>query len=86
MRRFAPLVLVLLFACDRRHPVEIYPGDVVANFMKSCTTRSSQRVCDCAIDSLQAHFTLEQFRGFEARLAKNDVPREMLDALAECRD
>ena len=78
------LVLVAALAC-RRRPADVYPADVVQNFMTSCTTRADDRVCRCAIDALQQRIPLEQFRGFERRLSAGDMPREMLDAVADCR-
>jgi hypothetical protein len=84
MTRAAVLVLVLAAAC-RGHQ-DVYPADVVTNFMTTCTTRSPKPVCRCAIDAVQERFTLEQFRAFELRLQAGDLPKEIMDAVAGCRE
>jgi hypothetical protein len=77
-------LLLLIVACRRE--ADVYPPEVVANFMKNCTLRSPQKVCRCALDAVQRRFTLEQFRAFEARTAAGEMPKEMMDAvMAECR-
>ena len=86
MTRARAAVLLLLsapLAC-RRVP-DVYPADVVQNFMTTCTTRSAARVCRCAIDAVQHRFTLEEFRGLEARLVAGEVPKEIVDAVEACR-
>src|SRR5206468_4115343 len=48
---------------------EVYPADVVQNFMNSCTSSatrsvgftSAQRMCGCAIEGIQKRFTLQEF-------------------------
>jgi hypothetical protein len=82
-RQVVRLAALLALAC-RRAP-DVYPSDVVANFMASCTTRSEERVCRCAIDALQQRFTLEEFRGFEGRMRAGELPQESMDAVAGCR-
>ncbi len=79
------IALVLGGALGCRREPDVYPADVVANFMKTCTTRSDTRVCRCAIDALQHRFTLAEFHGFEARMQAGELPKEMMDAVAGCR-
>ncbi|MCW5893229.1 MAG: hypothetical protein KIT14_22165 [bacterium] len=78
--------LALLAACEKsiEHP---YPDAVVEAFMASCRAQRGTTVesCSCSIEKLQRAFTLEQFRDFEARLARGEAPAEMFNAIAECR-
>jgi hypothetical protein len=83
MTRVALGVVLLLAACHR--DVDVYPADVIANFMSTCTTRSDAGVCRCAIREIQRRFTLEEFRGFEGRLQAGEMPKPLLDAVAGCR-
>jgi len=83
MRR-ALLVVVLgaLAGCRR---ADVYPPDVVRNFMASCTARTDARICRCALDALERRFPLETFQAFEARMRAGEMPKEMVDAVADCR-
>jgi hypothetical protein len=83
-RAFALLVLVLSAGCGGRHE-DVYPPEVVRNFLASCEERHDARGCRCALDILQARFTLEEFNAFEARMRRGDVPKELVDAVAGCR-
>lgn len=78
--------LALLAACGKpvEHP---YPDEVVEAFLASCRAQRGTTLesCSCSIEKLQRTFTLEQFRDFEARLARGEAPGEMFDAIAECR-
>ena len=84
--RMRPLLLLLLLlaACGRRQE-DVYPPEVVQNFMHGCTARSEERACRCALDALQSRFSIDEFRGFEAQMSKGEVPKEMADAAASCR-
>jgi hypothetical protein len=82
-KRAAVSVVLLAAACGR--PVDVYPPDVVANFMATCQKRSPQPVCRCAIDALQRRVTLEQFQAFEAKIRGGELPKEIVDAVAQCR-
>jgi hypothetical protein len=87
MARPGLVLLALLSAAPGCHrPVDVYPPEVVRNFMATCTTRSEERVCRCAIDALQRQFTLAEFQGREARMQAGEVPKDVLDAVAECRE
>ncbi len=84
--RCLPLLAVVAVACGGDPPtVHQYPKEIVDNFIKSCRERGDEANCRCAIDRLQNTFTLEQFQAMEARLAKGEVPKEMVDAVADCR-
>jgi hypothetical protein len=85
MKRRALVLVVVCGALGCRREPDVYPADVVRNFLTACTTRSDERVCRCAIDTLQHRFTLEQFEGFEARMRTGEAPKEMMDAVGECR-
>jgi hypothetical protein len=75
--------VVLAAACARHE--DVYPPDVVRNFLTACVPRADERICRCALDALQRRFSLEQFRAFEARMRAGDMPKEMLDAVTGCR-
>lgn len=85
-RRLLLAALVLLAACKPaiENP---YPPEVVETFMASCREQrgATMASCSCSIDKLQRAFTLEEFRAFELRLAAGQIPKEMLDAVAECQ-
>ena len=83
MQRRSMLLLAAVWAGCRH--ADVYPAEVVNNFMTECTTRSDARVCRCALDALERRFTLQQFLDFEARLRAGEVPKEMVDAAADCR-
>ncbi len=83
MRRRSMLLLATAWAGCRH--ADVYPAEVVNNFMTECTTRSDAGVCRCALDALERRFTLQQFLDFEARLRAGEVPKEMVDAAADCR-
>ena len=57
--RIALVVLVLLAACHRTE--DVYPKEMVDNFMQNCTQRGDKRSCRCELDALQRRFTVEQF-------------------------
>jgi len=78
------LAIVLAAACGS-HKEDVYPPEVVQNFMRSCRAGSEQRTCRCALDALQSHFTVEEFRALETRVSKGEVPKEMVDVTAACR-
>jgi hypothetical protein len=82
-RRAALLIAVACAACGGRG-ADVYPPDVVQNFMSACTAGSDERVCRCALDALERRFTVEQFLGFEARMRGGEMPKEMIDAVAGC--
>jgi hypothetical protein len=84
MPRLVALLGALLAVACRRDP-DVYPADVVANFLSNCTTRSDQAVCRCAIDQLQQRFTLEEFRRVEARMRAGEMPAEAVQAVQGCR-
>jgi hypothetical protein len=65
--------------------VEAYPPDVVENYMTACTQRGTARGCRCTIDAIRRRFTVDEYLAMEARIAKGDVPREMLVVIDDCR-
>jgi hypothetical protein len=65
--------------------VEAYPDDVVQNFLTACGQRGDARSCRCTFDAIRRRFTIDEYLAMEARIAKGDVPREMLAALNDCR-
>jgi hypothetical protein len=75
-------VAAALAGCRRR---DVYPPDVVENFMRACQGRSPERVCRCALDAVQHRFTLAEFRALEQRAATGETPKELVDAVADCR-
>jgi len=85
MRSRAALLVALAGAACGRRSADVYPPDVVQNFMSECTARSNERACRCALEVLERRFSIEQFRGFEARMREGVVPEEMVDAATGCR-
>lgn len=65
--------------------VEGYPEDVVENYLKACRQRGDARMCRCTIDAIRRRFTIEEYRAIEARIAKGEMPKELLAALDDCR-
>jgi hypothetical protein len=78
------LVLLVASAACAGPSRDVYPAEVVRNFMDACTRRSDERVCRCALDTLQGRFTLEEFRAFEAEVRAGEVPKPMVDAVGDC--
>ena len=54
-------------------------------FVASCKTNASESVCRCAIDRIQRRLSLDEYLAFENRIAQREVPKELVDATAECR-
>jgi hypothetical protein len=77
------LVLLALSGC-RGGPPNPYPPEVVEAFVASCRTRADEEVCRCAIDRIQRRWSLDEFKAFEARMANGDVPKELVDSVADC--
>ncbi len=65
--------------------MEAYPPDVMANFLASCTRNSDERSCRCTLDAIRRRFTIDEYRAIETRITRQDVPRELLAALDDCR-
>ena len=82
MRRQAALLITVACAACGGRGADVYPPDVVRNFMSACTARSDERVCRCALDALERRFSIEQFLGFEARMRGGEMPKEMMNAVA----
>jgi hypothetical protein len=65
---------------------EAYPPEVVENYMKACMQqRGTARDCRCTMEAIRRRFTIEEYRAMEARMARGDVPREMLVVIDDCR-
>lgn len=65
--------------------VEAYPPELVENFLAECAKRGDARGCRCTLDAIRRRFAVDEYLAMEARIAKGDVPREMLVVLDECR-
>jgi len=65
--------------------VEAYPEETVRNFLDACQQRGDARSCRCTIDAIRRRFTVDEYRAFEERIKKNDVPRELVAVIDECR-
>jgi hypothetical protein len=65
--------------------MEAYPPEVVENFLASCNQRGDPRACRCALDAVRRRFTIDEYRAYEARIARGDVPRELLAVVDGCR-
>jgi hypothetical protein len=77
------LALLAIASCGGGPP-NPYPDDVVKNFVDSCRTRAAESVCTCAIDKIQRRWTLDEFKALEARLAQGEMPKELVDTVADC--
>ena len=66
-------------------PPNPYPAEIVENFVTSCRTRADEKICRCAIDRIERRWSLDEFKAFETRMAAGDVPKEMVDTIADCR-
>jgi hypothetical protein len=67
----------------------VYPDDLVGGFMSGCQGASpdAQRrsACQCAIDKIQARYSLADFVGFAQRiLTDGTLPRELTPIVVEC--
>jgi hypothetical protein len=65
--------------------VEAYPPEVLQNYMAACTQRSTPARCRCTLDAIRRRFSIEEYRAMEERIAKGDVPREMMAVVDDCR-
>ncbi|TMA34936.1 MAG: hypothetical protein E6J83_17900 [Deltaproteobacteria bacterium] len=84
MRLPAALLVAMACAACGGRGADLYPPDVVQNFMSACTARSDERICRCALDALERRFGIEQFLGLEAHMRGGEMPKEMIDAVAGC--
>jgi hypothetical protein len=76
---------VVMAAGCKGGPPNPYPEDVVRNFVTACRSNAAESVCECAIDRIQRRFTLDEFKAFEDRMARGETPKELIDAVADCR-
>ena len=65
--------------------VEAYPDDVVQNFLDACARGGGTRACRCTMDAIRRRFSIDEYRAIEARIAKGEVPREMVAVAEDCR-
>ena len=84
MRRRAGLLIAVACAACGGRGADVYPPEVVRNFMGACTARSEEGVCRCALDALERRFSVEQFLAFEARMRAGEMLKEMIAAVAGC--
>jgi hypothetical protein len=66
-------------------PPNPYPAEIVEAFVTACKVNAPESVYRCAIDHIQRRFSLDEYLAFEKRIAQKDVPKELVDATAECR-
>jgi hypothetical protein len=78
-------VALLVWGCGGGPPTP-YPAEVVEAFVVSCRTKADEAVCRCSIDRIQRRWSLDEFKAFEARVAKGEVPKELVDSVADCRE
>ena len=70
-------------ACGRHE--DVYPPEVVENFMDACTVQGDRATCRCALDTIERRFTIDEFHAFETRMRAGEMPKEMIDAVSGCR-
>ena len=78
------LALLALVSCGGSPP-NPYPPEIVEAFVTACRANAQESVCRCAIDHVQRRFTLDEYLAFENRIAHREIPKELVDATAECR-
>ena len=78
------LVPLALWGCGGG-PANPYPSEVVETFVASCRTKAAESVCRCAIDRIQRRWSLDEFKALETRMAGGDVPKELVDSVADCQ-
>lgn len=83
-RRGSLVLLLAVWGC-RGGPPNPYPSEVVETFVGSCRTRAEETICRCAIDRIQRRWSLEEFKAFEARMGGGDIPKELVDTVADCQ-
>jgi len=64
-----------------------YPATVRQHFMNACiTSGSTQSTCACAIDGIQAHYSLEEFVDFDKRARSGEpMPPELVRIVSTCK-
>ena len=65
--------------------MDAYPPEMIQNFLTSCEARGDRRSCRCTIDAIRRRFTVDEYRAFEGRVAKGEVPGELLAVVDDCR-
>src|SRR2546430_3483020 len=80
MQRRSMLLLAAVWAGCRH--ADVYPAEVVDNFMTECTTRSDARVCRCALDALERRVPPPPFPFIPARAPRRGGPQGAARAAA----
>ncbi|KGF72062.1 hypothetical protein DO97_13215 [Neosynechococcus sphagnicola sy1] len=65
----------------------VYPQQVVTNFMDACVKSSNGKTeaCTCAIDKIQAEYTLKEFAKIDKELSEGGKPPErFVGIVKEC--
>jgi len=81
----AGLAMLPLLACGGSAPPSAYPSEIVEAFVAACKINAEESLCRCAIDRIQRKFSLDEYLAFENRITHREVPKELADAVAECR-
>jgi hypothetical protein len=77
------LLLLLVPACGDRS-THVYPEETTRNFLEACTERAPAPVCRCSLDALQDRFTAAEFAALEERMRAGEIPKVMMDTVADC--
>lgn len=73
-KRIALAGVFLLGACGGDGGGSEYPQELVDQFMASCTAGgTSEAVCQCALDKIEAKYSLEQFQAESVNLAEGQA-------------
>ena len=88
LRRRVPLAvlvaaLVALAGCAKEPPLNPYPDDLIANFMKGCRQRASQQICDCGLGKIQRRWTAEEFRALDKTMGEA-AAAQIAETVAPC--
>ena len=92
MRRVAACLiaaLVLISAGCSGGDSKKYPEEVRKNFLETCTTSgANDKQCNCALEKLEAKFTLEQYQDLNRRIVAGEAAAEaeLSPLVSECRN
>ena len=73
-------------------PANIYPDDVVKNYINACVANASSvldeasaaDMCACTISELEKKYTLEEFAELANNLQNGEVPNNITEIAATC--
>jgi hypothetical protein len=82
------LAIVASVACSGGNDHK-FPDDVRKSFIETCTqSGANDKQCNCALDKLEAKYSVQQFRDLERRITSGDASAEaeIAPIATACRD